>query len=212
MRSLLATVRGAGPIIAALFILATLTGFLSATAWGGPGAPKAPAKSPTIIQSDGTATFGTAAEPLKVTFDRPDGFAEAEGYHVAVPLYPNGVSRWVRPNVPADALDVIGVQSYLLDHDVSGANADTLTRLVDDYANQVQAKSVTTPVQSTVAGHPALTQSIVQPGAPRGNFTYDATYVFAGPYLVQVMCQYDRARAAVVKACAQVLGSLQLAT
>jgi hypothetical protein len=209
MRSLLATVRGAGPIIAALFILATLTGFLSAVAWA-PRALAPPSTPATIIQSDGTATFGLAAQPLKVTFDRPDGFTEAEGYHVAVPLYPNAVSRWVRPNVPADALDVIGVQSYLLDRDMSGADADTLTRLVDDYANKIQAKSVTTAVQSTVADHPALTQSIVQPGAPRGDFTYDATYVFDGPFLVQVMCQYDHARAAIAKGCAQVLASLRL--
>ena len=205
MRSVLASVRGTGPIIAALFILATLTGFLSAAAWGGRGAP-APNEAPDV----GTATLGEAAQPLNVTFDRPDGFTDVEGYQVVVPLYPDRVSRWVRPNVPANALDVIGVHSYLLDRDVSGADAATLAALADSYAAKVQAESVTTAVRSTVADHPALTQSIVQPGAPRGEFTYDATYVFDGPYLVQVMCQYDRARAAIAKGCAQVLASLRV--
>ena len=141
MRGVLASVRGTGPIIAALFILATLTGFLSAAAWGGRGAPP-PNGSP----DEGAATLGAAAQPLNVTFDRPDGFTDVEGYQVVVPLYPDRVSRWVRPNVPANTLDVIGVHSYLLDRDVSGADADTLAALADSYAAKVQAESVTTAV------------------------------------------------------------------
>jgi hypothetical protein len=216
MRSVLASIRSAAPIIAALFILATVTGFLAAAAWSGPRVPPRQEQQDrsvpaTIVQSDGAAAWGPAAQPVRVTFDRPDGFTEVDGYHVVVPLYPTGASRWLRPNVANDALDVIGVHSYLLDRDVSGANLDTLAALVDSYASEVQAETATKPFHSTVAGHPAVTHSIVQPGGPRGDFTYDATYVFAGPYLVQVMCQYDRERAAIAKACDQILASLRLA-
>jgi len=63
---------------------------------------------------------------------------------------------------------------------------------------------------ATVAGYPALTQSVKQPGRDHV-FTYDATYVFAGPYLVHVMCQHDRQRAAIAEACASVLKTLRLA-
>jgi len=156
------------------------------------------------------AELGSAAQPTKVTFERPAGFADSQDYHVVVPLYPNGVSQWIVPDGGQGGLDVIGITSYLLDRDVSGASDRELRELVRDYADKVDAVSTSEPEKSTVAGYPALTQSVKQPGRDNA-FTYEATYVFAGPYLVHVMCQYDRQRAAIAEACASVLKTLRLA-
>jgi hypothetical protein len=67
-----------------------------------------------------------------------------------------------------------------------------------------------TPVASTVAGHPALTQTIRQPGDTGRAYVYEWTFVFAGSHLVQVMCQVDRKAAAVASGCATVRATLRL--
>jgi len=86
------------------------------------------------------AELGSAAQPTKVTFDRPAGYADSQDYHVVVPLYSNGVSQWIVPDGGQGGLDVIGITSYLLDRDVSGASDRELGALVRDYAEKVTAE------------------------------------------------------------------------
>lgn len=150
----------------------------------------------------------TPSEPVPVEFDVPSGFTDTDDYRIAVPLHPVRTTRWVVP-AGTRGLDVIAVTSYLLDADVSVEPEDRFPARIAGYADKVAAISSTPPVRTTVAGHPAWQQRIVQPGesAP---FRYDATFVFAGHFMVQVLCQYDQRPEQIGAACQEVLDTLRL--
>jgi hypothetical protein len=153
-------------------------------------------------------SLGEAAE--RVDFDLPRGFVESQAYHVVTPLYPDPRSRWLVPDGTDGGLDVIGVHWYRTSLDFDRDTPDELIARLDGYAVQVRAESASTPVASTVAGQPALTQTIRQPGDAGRSYVYESTFVFAGSHLVQVMCQVDRKATAVVSGCATVRATLRL--
>lgn len=150
----------------------------------------------------------TPSEPVPVEFEVPSGFTDTDGYQIVVPLHPVRTTRWVVP-AGTRGLDVIAVTSYVLDADVSTEPEDRFPARVAGYADKVAAISSTPPVRTTVAGHPAWRQSIVQPGESTP-FRYDATFVFAGHFMVQVMCQYDQRPEQISTACQEVLDTLRL--
>lgn len=144
-------------------------------------------------------------EPVPVTFDVPPGFAFTTNYRILVPLHPLRETRWVVP-AGTQGFDVIAVTSYVLDADVA---ADRFPDALSGYADKVAATSVTSPVPTTVDDYPALQQTVVQPSSS-GPLTYDATFVFAGPNLVQVICQYDGRPDMIKTACSTVLDTLHI--
>jgi hypothetical protein len=146
--------------------------------------------------------------PVPVTFDTPTGFAKTTAYRLVAPLHPVRDTQWVVPEGTA-GLDVIAVTSYVLDEDVSAASDERLMARIAGYVDKVSAISATTPVKTTVAGFPAFQQTVRQPSS-MGPLTYDATFVFAGAFLAQVICQYDKTPDAVHAACDVVLETLRL--
>jgi hypothetical protein len=142
---------------------------------------------------------------VPVTFDVPTGFAFVTGYRILARLHRLGETRWVVPT-GTQGLDVIAVTSYVLDDDIA---EDRFPEALRGYADQVAATSVTTPVPTTVADYPALQQTVVQPSST-GPLTYDATFVFAGPNLIQVICQYDARPDMIKAACSTVLDTLHI--
>lgn len=152
----------------------------------------------------------TPVKPVTVEFDMPDGFTRVTNYAVAAPLYPVRETQWIVPSGAEGGLDVIAITSYVLDRDVSGESDNQLVARIQDYAQQVHATSTSAPAKTTVADYRAFSQQVVQPHDPGGRFTYDATFVFSGPYLVQVICQYDHEQSTVARGCAAVLATLRL--
>ncbi|MEO3744078.1 hypothetical protein [Plantactinospora sp. B5E13] len=184
-----------GTALAAALTLLLVPALLGCSA-GRSGPPEPPAE-PT-----------TPSEPVPVEFDVPSGFTDTDDYRIAVPLHPVRTTRWVVP-AGTRGLDVIAVTSYLLDADVSVEPDDRFPARLAGYADKVAAISATPPVRTTVAGHPAWQQSIVQPD-DREPFRYDATFVFAGHFMVQVICQYDQRPEQISAACQEVLDTLRL--
>jgi hypothetical protein len=147
-------------------------------------------------------------EPVPVTFTVPPGFAKTTDYVINVPLHPLRATQWVVPEGTL-GLDVIAVTSYVLDQDVTADPDERLTGRIAGYAAQVSAISATPPVKTSVAGFPAFQQTVKQPSRT-GPLTYDATFVFAGHFLVQVICQYDKQPDTIRSACRVVLDTLRI--
>lgn len=147
--------------------------------------------------------------PAVVTFTTPDGFVEATHYQILVPLTPHHDTQWRVPAGEPAGLDVLFVNSYVLDASVDGESDAQLRARIAGYARQVKASQATTPSTTTVAGRTAYQQHLEQPDGHR-TLHYDTTYVFTDRYLVQVGCQWDRHRQAVQTACRTVLATLRI--
>jgi hypothetical protein len=147
-------------------------------------------------------------DTVPVTFEVPAGFSRTEAYTILVPLHPVRNSQWVVPT-GTRGLDAIAVTSYALDADVTHAPDNALVAAVESYARKVEAISATPPVPSTVAGHRAFRHSVEQPSSS-GPLAYDATFVFAGQYVVQVLCQHREQPDLIRTGCAAVLDTLKL--
>lgn len=146
--------------------------------------------------------------PVPVEFDVPAGFAEVDGYRIVVPLHPLRTTRWVAP-AGTRGFDVIAVTSYVLDADASIEPEDRMVARIARYAEVVAATTATPPVRATVAGFPAWQQTLEQPHEP-APLVYDATFVFAGNFLVQVICQYDERPDQIRTGCRTVLDTLRI--
>jgi hypothetical protein len=147
------------------------------------------------------------ADPMPVSFRTPQGFEATRAYRILVPLGAHRETQW---RVPAgtQGLDVIFVNSYVLDHDTDGWSTSRLTAQVRDYATTVAARRPAAPVTATtVAGLPAYQQHIDQPDGSR-TLHYDATYVFLDQFLVQVGCQWRHDRPTIEAGCRRVLSTL----
>jgi hypothetical protein len=148
--------------------------------------------------------------PIVVTFTTPDGFVAAHDYTILAPLTPHHDTQWRVPGSAAGTgLDVLFVNSYVLDRGVGGESDGQLRDRIAGYAQLVHASQATTPSTATVAGLPAYQQHIEQ---PYGSTTlrYDTTFVFTDRYLVQVGCQWDQQRQAIGTACRTVLDTLRI--
>jgi hypothetical protein len=149
-----------------------------------------------------------ARQPAAVTFDTPSGFSATEDYAILVPLLPARVTQFLAPT-GMRSLDVIVVNSYVLDADLSEAGDDQLLLRIGGYARLVRATAMTSAERTRVAGYRAWQQAIEQPGEG-GPYRYDTTYVFAGWYLVQVMCQHDDQPDLIATGCRTVLDTLRI--
>jgi hypothetical protein len=148
--------------------------------------------------------------PIAVTFTTPDGFVPAGNYTILVPLTPHRETQWRVPGSTAGTgLDVLFVNSYVLDRGVDGESDAQLRARVAGYARQVHAVRASTPTTATVAGYTGYQQQIEQP-YDGGTLHYDSTFVFTDRYLVQVGCQWDQQRQAVDTACRTVLATLRI--
>jgi hypothetical protein len=188
--------------VVALLLLLGLTGCVEPV-----DEPRDPPTTVGEQNAEGTSSLGGAAKLIAVDYNRPAGFVESDDFALLKPLYPNGTTQWMVPEDSEGIGDVIAVTAY---PPTGTAATGELEELVDGFAEQVDAISASDPVRSTVAGYPALTQSIEQPDGESGSVTYDTTYVFAGTYLVQVLCQYDDEREVILAGCADVQASLKL--
>jgi hypothetical protein len=149
------------------------------------------------------------ATPVVVTFTTPDGFVATSAYTILVPLTPHHDTQWRVPSGSPAGLDVLFVNSYVLDR---GVDTDSPTRLlarIAGYARQVKATRATTPSTTTVDGRTAYQQHIEQPDADR-TLHYDTTYIFTDRYLVQVGCQWDHHQQTIQTACQKILNTLEI--
>jgi hypothetical protein len=151
---------------------------------------------------------------VQVGFTRPAGFEVATGYKVSIPLESTDQEQpqlqTIVPTGTAGGYDVISIITYRLDIDTGTAAPASLRSRVNGYAPRVHATEASTPVSTTVGGHPAWSQSVTQPGGPPGGYTYDTVYIFDAWFLVQVMCQYEDHPDSIHQACTDVLASLDL--
>ena len=153
-----------------------------------------------------------AAAPLRVDFTVPAGWIEAYDYSTGNDLHPAPHATFMIPISARqdDAnLEVLVVVSYLMDSDVTGQSDAELIQRVKGYATQVKS-AVTEPVKTTVSGMTAFRMPIKEPTRSGGFYTYDATYLFSGQHLVQIMCQWDKQKSAVESACASLLSSTKV--
>jgi hypothetical protein len=150
--------------------------------------------------------------PARVDFTVPAGFVEAYNYQTGNDLHPVPYATFLIP-IGADTdlnnLEVLSIVSYLMDADVMGASDADLVNRVKGYATQVNS-NVTEPVKTTVSGLTAFTMPIKEPMQGGGFYTYDATYIFSGRHLVQIMCQWEKQEAVVDAACASLLASIRV--
>jgi hypothetical protein len=151
--------------------------------------------------------------PARVDYTAPDGFVQVYNYETVDPLYPVPVSVYL---IPADAvedfsnLDLLSILTYVMDVDVTDWSDQQLVDLVKDLVARVGAE-VVEPEPTTVSGLPAFTVPVFEPGStPSLGYTYDATYVFSGPHLVQISCQYEDRRALIERACTALIDSVEI--
>ncbi len=154
----------------------------------------------------------TPPAPARVDFTVPAGFVEAYNYQTGNDLHPVPYATFLIP-IGADTdlnnLDVLSVVSYLMDTDVMGASDADLVNRVKGYATQVKSTPAE-PVKTSVSGMTAFTLPLTEPKLGGGFYTYNATYIFSGQHLVQVMCQWEKQKALIDAACASLLGSVKI--
>jgi hypothetical protein len=147
--------------------------------------------------------------PVVVTFTTPSGFVPTSGYAILVPLTPHHDTQWRVPSTAPTGLDVLFVNSYVLDRGVDGESDTQLRDLIAGYAKQVKATQATTPTTTTVAGRTAYQQHIEQPDGSH-TLHYDTTYIFTDRYLVQLGCQWDQQQQPIQTACHTILDTLKI--
>lgn len=146
---------------------------------------------------------------LSVTFRMPADFGDTS----AVPL-PMIVSDSYRtPRIIAlkdvPTVEAIMVVSYALPQDFTGATDEELIAKIGEYntASGVTAKGE--PMPALANRHRGFVQSL-EKNQEGKVITFEATYLFFGPNLVQVVCQWEKMPAELGNACETVLRSLKI--
>lgn len=150
--------------------------------------------------------------PAWVEFPVPDGFVESYDYQTEHHLFPAPVLTFL---IPLDAveqfdnLEVVTIASYLMDIDVTGWPEERLVEVVRRMVRGV-GSPVVEPERTTVAGRPAFTLPVIEPARRGDPYTYQATFIFDGRYLVQTQCQYALRRELIEQACAALHESMEI--
>jgi hypothetical protein len=165
---------------------------------------------------DGEETSGAESEssgppaptsPLALTLEPPAGFTAAEGEDRQVLFAENHVSYVFYVAGAEGGQDKITVTSYLLPEGTDTSTYDTQANLVTDYFQQLDQ------VISLDNYYPTLVHR--QDGIYRyGEKVVDGVelkwqdhFVFAGPYLINITCQWDTHYPAIDAGCAAMTSS-----
>jgi len=146
---------------------------------------------------------------LDVDFRMPGDF----GATSAVPL-PMIVSESYRtPEIIAlkdvQSVEAIMVVSYALPQDFTGASDEELIAKIGEYNTAAGVTAASDPILAIANRHRGFVQVLEK--AENGKTThFEATYLFFGPNLVQVVCQWDKMPAELGSACQTVLRSLKV--
>ncbi|GIG65990.1 hypothetical protein [Phytomonospora endophytica] len=146
---------------------------------------------------------------LIVDFRMPGDFGSTS----AVPL-PMIISESYRtPDIIAlkdvQSVEAIMVVSYALPQDFTGATDAELLAKISEYNNAAGVTPKGDPILAIANRHRGFVQSVEK--AENGKTTtFEATYLFFGPNLVQVICQWDKLPAELGSACQTVLRSLKI--
>lgn len=156
----------------------------------------------------------TDADLTRATWSAPSGWQEASGFVEDRPVETLH-DHWVA--VPADGslagLDVATVTTYTgVDW---GDSADRCGRVPWDavgeqlagYLEQIDARPLTEPEDTTVGGLPAVTQVVAL-----SNYSYVGYWLFSQDQLLHVYCQWtdEQYRSVLEQACADIVGSVQV--
>lgn len=154
----------------------------------------------------------SAADPkgrLAVDFRMPGDF----GATSAVPL-PMIISESYRtPEIIAlkdvQSVEAIMVVSYALPQDFTGATDEELIAKIGEYNTAAGVTAKGDPILAIANRHRGFVQ-VLQKVEDGRTTNFEATYLFFGPNLVQVVCQWDKMPAELGSACQTVLRSLKI--
>ncbi|MEV0646806.1 hypothetical protein AB0I28_16235 [Phytomonospora sp. NPDC050363] len=146
---------------------------------------------------------------LAVSFRMPADFGETS----AVPL-PMLVSESYRtPRIIAlkdvTSVEAIMVVSYALPQDFTGATDEELIAKIAEYNTAAGVTAKGDPILAIANRHRGFVQSL-EKNTDGKVITFESTYLFFGPNLVQVVCQWDEMPAELGDACETVLRSLKV--
>lgn len=145
---------------------------------------------------------------LAVTFRMPADFAESSKVGLPMTVTQDFKARIIQlKNV--DSTEAIMVVSYKLPQDFTGATDEALKAKIGEYDTAAGATAKGEPLLALANRHKGFVQQVEQPKDGK-TLTYEATYLFFGDKLVQVVCQWDQKRVEIDGACRTVLRSLDI--
>lgn len=158
---------------------------------------------------DDTGEKKESSKPLKVKFDIPEGFSEADDVELMNPLADKYEVQFITLD-GVSTLETIFVVSYVLDVDADSMDRNELEGLVAGYVKKVGNEADGEIYYSVANGHPGFHRYIRTPDESGEDIIrYDSDYFFEGNHMIQVGCQKKAEDAKIQDGCETVLGSLE---
>lgn len=167
--------------------------------------PESPGPQPSASNS-GPAV--TAEGPLKVSWTMPSDFAESSAVGLPMVIADDKKTR-IAALKNVDTVEAVMTASYALPQDFTGASDETLLNKIAEYDTAAGVTPQGEPILALASRHKGFVQ-VVTKEANGKTLTFEATYLFFGPKLVQVICMWDKQEGTVRNACQTVLRSLQI--
>jgi hypothetical protein len=145
--------------------------------------------------------------PLELALEPPTGFTAAAGEDREILFAENHVSYVFYVAGAEGGLDKIIVSSYLLPQGTDTASYDSQAGIVTDYFKQLNS------IISLDNFYPTIVHrydGIYRYGEKEVNgveLKWQDHFVFAGPYLINITCQWDAHYSAIDSACAELTSS-----
>ncbi|WP_285661744.1 hypothetical protein [Actinorhabdospora filicis] len=167
--------------------------------------PETPDPEPSASNS-GPAV--TAEGPLKVSWTMPSDFAESSAVALPMVIADDKKTR-IAALKNVDTIEAVMTASYALPQDFTGATDEALKAKIAEYDTAAGVTPQGEPILALASRHKGFVQ-VVTKSVNGKTVTFEATYLFFGPKLVQVICQWDKQESTVRNACQTVLRSLQI--
>lgn len=143
-------------------------------------------------------------EPVGLALDPPTGFSAASGEDREVLFAENHVSQVFYVAGAEGGLDKIVVTSYLLSESVDTSSYDSQATIVTDYFKKLDSVISLNNFYPTVVHRQEGIFRYGEKDIDGVEVKWQDHFVFAGPYLVNITCQWDAYYAQIQSACGQV--------
>ncbi|ACQ80464.1 hypothetical protein Bcav_2213 [Beutenbergia cavernae DSM 12333] len=166
----------------------------------------------------GASGAGPCGDPrvdlTQVAWEWPAGFTESTAYSQVVPLGTEQVYGTAVPDASELTLDVLAVVVYgdVPTQEPTAKQPDRITcaeqaaPTLDEIHAALDATVLEGPVETEVAGLPAVWEVLDQPGGYR----YEAIWVPSGDQLLLLECQWEHSEDLIRDACDDLLASVRL--
>jgi len=159
-----------------------------------------PGGDPSSEKSTGTPA---PTAPLELTLEPPTGFTAASGQDREILFSDEHVSYVFYVAGDEDSLDKITVTSYLLSEGADTSTYDIQSGLVTDYFSQLGSTVSLDNFYPTIVHRQDGIYRYGEKDADGVEVKWRDYFLFSGPYLVNVTCQWDAHFAQIESACAE---------